>query len=101
MSWPPVWRSRGSRTARRGRRCARIWSGAKPRRLLPVIHLLQQLIDREQALLAAPLAAEDRVVPPFHPDRPIEIAAERQPAAGDELQKDLLVRRACQSPVGE
>src|SRR5436305_5588844 len=68
---------------------------------LPVVHLLQQLIDRQQPFGAIGVAAEDGVVPALHPDRTVEIVADAELAAGNELEEDLLVRGAGQAAIRE
>src|SRR2546421_11846298 len=68
---------------------------------LPVIHLLQQLIDRQQPFGAVGIAAEDGVIPPLHPNRAVELIAHAQLAAGDEAEEDLLVRGSRQTAIGK
>src|SRR5581483_6969699 len=67
----------------------------------PVVHLRQKLIDRQQPLGAVRITAKDRVIPTLHADGPIEVVADAQSSAGNELEKDLLVRRSCQAAIGK
>ena len=41
------------------------------------------------------------MVPALHPDRPVDVAADAEAAAGDELEEDLLVGGAGEAAVGE
>src|SRR5688572_32466292 len=70
-------------------------------RLAPVLQLLQELVDAQQALLPVGVAAQDRVIPALHPDRRVQLAADAEPPAGDELEEDLLVCGAAQPAVGK
>src|SRR5207247_10523667 len=52
-------------------------------------------------LLAVVRAAPAGVIPALHAHGRGQLAADAQPAAGDELQEDLLVGGAAQPPIGE
>src|SRR5438105_2326448 len=71
------------------------------RRLEPVVHPPQQLVDAEEAALAVGLAAEHGLVPPDHPHGPVGLGPDAERPAGDELEEHLLVGGARQAAVGE